>query len=86
MLEDIEVCLPTNPPAADEPPRLTREIIRSVRDSILTRGPCPLLSPSLLGGFRLLVLVQIFLSVCFCRANDLADFRPPRPRSTFPER
>ena len=32
------------------------------------------------------VLVQIFLSVCFCRANDFADFRPPRPWSTFPER
>jgi hypothetical protein len=32
------------------------------------------------------VLVQIFLSVCFCRASDFADFRPPRPRSTFPER
>jgi hypothetical protein len=36
--------------------------------------------------FRVAVLVQIFLSVCFCRANDFADFRPPRPRSTFPER
>jgi hypothetical protein len=45
MLEDIEVRLPTNPPAADEPPRLTREIIRSVRDSILTRGPCPFSHP-----------------------------------------
>src|SRR5271166_1126125 len=32
------------------------------------------------------VLVQILLSVCFCRANDLPDFRPPRPWSTFPER
>jgi hypothetical protein len=26
------------------------------------------------------VLVQIFLSVCFCRANDFADFDPPSLR------
>jgi hypothetical protein len=32
------------------------------------------------------VLVQILLSVCFCRANDFPDFRPPRPWPTFPER
>src|SRR5260370_42207989 len=32
------------------------------------------------------VLVQICLSVCFCRVNDFPDFRPPRPWPTFPER
>jgi hypothetical protein len=31
-----------------------------------------------------MVLVQIFLSVCFCRVNDFPDFRPPRPWPTFP--
>jgi hypothetical protein len=32
------------------------------------------------------VLVQILLSVCFCRVNDFPEFRLPRPWSTFPER
>jgi signal transduction histidine kinase len=37
-------------------------------------------------GMGLTVLVQIFLSVCFCPVNDFPDFRPPRSRPTFPER
>jgi hypothetical protein len=32
------------------------------------------------------VLVQIFLSVCFCRARGFGDFMPPAPRPRFPER
>src|SRR5580692_6285178 len=32
------------------------------------------------------VLVQILLSVCFCRVNDFPEFRLPRPWSTFPKR
>ena len=32
------------------------------------------------------VLVQIFLSVCFCRVNDFPEFRLPRRWPTFPER
>jgi outer membrane protein, heavy metal efflux system len=32
------------------------------------------------------VLVQILLSVCFCRVNDFPEFRLPRPWPTFPER
>jgi hypothetical protein len=31
------------------------------------------------------VLVQIFVSVCFCRVHDFPGFRPPRPWPTFPE-
>ena len=33
-----------------------------------------------------LVLVQISLSVCFCRTNGFADFKRPAPRPRFPER
>jgi hypothetical protein len=29
------------------------------------------------------VLVQILLSVCFCRVNDSPEFRLPRPWRTF---
>ena len=32
------------------------------------------------------VLVQILLSVCFCRMNDFPEFRLPRLWPTFPER
>jgi hypothetical protein len=32
------------------------------------------------------VLVQIFLSVCFCQERGFADFKPPGPRPKFPER
>ena len=37
-------------------------------------------------GVTLVVLVQILLSVCFCRVNDFPEFRLPRPWPTFPER
>jgi hypothetical protein len=53
---------------------------------LLEDGRVAFVSPIAAGKEGWGVLVQIFLSVCFCRVNDFADFRPPRPWPTFPER
>jgi hypothetical protein len=58
--------------AFDRPMILFQNIVEILHQSVLA---------ILLNG----VLVQILLSVCFCRANDFPDFRPPGPRSKFQE-
>ena len=42
--------------------------------------------PAIIALIRTDDIRQRFDISCFCRVNDFADFRPPRPWPTFPER
>jgi LysR family transcriptional regulator, hydrogen peroxide-inducible genes activator len=77
---------------ADEYPNVAINVLEDVTEALVRRlegGEIDLAIVSTCRngpGILREVLVQIFLSVCFCRARGFADFKRPAPRPKFPER
>jgi hypothetical protein len=59
--------------------------VESLKIMALINGGAAVAILAYLGNIASRVLVQILLSVCFCRVNDFPEFRLPRPWPTFPE-
>ena len=59
--------------------------VESLKIMALINGGAAVAILAYLGNIASRVLVQILLSVCFCRVNDFPEFRLQRPWPTFPE-